>query len=223
MEGVTQVLWNMPKEFQRWNKYYKQKDRSIQPEYKQKGKTITPSEKKEGSWTRPFDVSMPINETIRAALETGEDHHLVTLGNSWDPLYAAMGFHKGKFDIKVKDFSKEPCELYKNGSPTDSSKKAAEDDDDGSAETVEKTAKKTPKKRKDDTGTKNKQMTGITVEDVKEIICSTVKKQKLGRAATNEKHMKMWNELAKGFIGKITGTEPPIDEKIIEDTDMLSK
>jgi hypothetical protein len=76
MVGVTQILLNLPREYQRWNKYYGQKEHNIQPggnEARKPGatetsenNTMTPATKKnKPKFARPFDVCCQIDESFQ--------------------------------------------------------------------------------------------------------------------------------------------------------------
>jgi hypothetical protein len=127
MQGVTRILLNLPREYQRWNKYYGNEGKSIQPKKKP---TETASGVKNNSKTkkqkpdmlkRPFDVTCKIHEsfkyyTYRRLRKHDQDFYKpLQLGESWDPLTVTQGLLANKYDITVSDMNTETIEDYHDG------------------------------------------------------------------------------------------------------------
>jgi hypothetical protein len=89
-KGVTEILLNLPREYQRWNKYYKQKGHSILPNPKLKRPPP-----RHTTVERPFDVECQIHNSFKlCVLEEQEQEYLPTpleLGDTWDPLTITKG------------------------------------------------------------------------------------------------------------------------------------
>lgn len=109
MQGVTKVLRNLPKEYQRWNSSYKETANQKKQTGKQRGKK------------KPFDVNLRIHSSFGQALVRNAESEVgqVMLDASWDPLKIALMFHEGKISTEMIDteFCQDKCQLYHKGEP----------------------------------------------------------------------------------------------------------
>lgn len=198
MTGVTQVLFNLPRQYQLWNKTYRDEipRREVpQPEkVKQKRTKNKATTGKENNailvdiWEKPFDLKQRLHESFRNW--ENNDVTTVQLDNGWDPLHIAMGFHDEKYPaLMVNDFCKDPVQLYAPGE-----------------EKIQGESIDTPTKRKREPKSKTEPETKITSESLKEIICRYAKGS--GKQATYKGSLKAWNGIANEIMTKITGAPP---------------
>jgi hypothetical protein len=124
LEGATQVLLNLPKEFQRWNKNYKKNEsESIKFSLGDKGTNM-----KTQNLTRPMNVNWSIHQSFKKCLfqkevksrgkkapAQNETNLALTLTNSWDPFYITQKIMQNKFIIEDSDWNNEKPTLYQNG------------------------------------------------------------------------------------------------------------
>jgi hypothetical protein len=222
MEGVTAVLMNLPKEFQRWNKFYGNKIvQQIQP--------TVEKEKTGEKIKRPFDVTMKLPQCFQQVIAKGKEVYSLDLGKSWDPYVIACRFQENKYDINVTDFFAEPPALYKNGvslatdgsNEMNSPKKRGPDTDPTDSP---KRQKATPtKNQKDACPTKNQPVpeeNSIKL-DVKNIIINNVKAQKLTTTAITVKIVEVLNGIARDILQHVDGTAVAEGTKLIEKADLV--
>jgi hypothetical protein len=114
LDGVTKILLNLPREYQRWNKYYKKTRKSITPDSDDESE---PPEHK-----RPFDVSQAIDPTFRQCVFPNNNTKKykgmpspLKLSESWDPLIITQRLISKQYDISLADMNDEPIESYKQG------------------------------------------------------------------------------------------------------------
>jgi hypothetical protein len=132
LTGVTEILLNLPREYQRWNEFYKQQGKQITPT---EGRSFSEKQKR-GFITRPFDVSQPIDETFRTVVTTmveqaSEEETLrVQLQKGWDPLYIVKNMLREKTDVQVSDMYKSKPEYFDKGEKKKHAKRKLEPTDD---------------------------------------------------------------------------------------------
>jgi hypothetical protein len=113
LDGITKILLNLPKEFQRWNKHYNTAETNKKAKQKQGAADQPPYESK----TRPFDITDRIHPSFRKCVrdESETGYKTLTLNASWDIETVSQGLLKNEYDITLKDFNKDPIETYKMG------------------------------------------------------------------------------------------------------------
>lgn len=248
MGGITAVLLNLPREYQRWNRHYERKDKSIWNDL-HRGRP-------QG---KPFDVEQSIHSSFEEALKQDgmdEDTELtIELQKSWDPCHLALGTVSEEWNITVKDFCKDPPEYLTAGQPRDkrdktnqkskrNNEKDDEDDDNNNEERQEaddeaeeqmdtESTNAEPNKKKQKTAHNtnrknelpNQQNNTEASENalhamaIKKIICDHVRAIR-SRQKTTEEFMDAWNGIAKAIIQKITKEDPP-EEQIITGKDIV--
>jgi hypothetical protein len=116
LDGITKILLNLPREFQRWNKNYSTAQTNKKAKQKQGAADQPPYESK----SRPFDVTDRIHPSFRKCVrdESETGHKTLTLNAPWDIETVSQGLLKGEYDITLKDFNKDPIKSYKMGKPT---------------------------------------------------------------------------------------------------------
>jgi hypothetical protein len=146
--GVTKILVNLPREYQRWNKYYKQQGKSITPKTNENNEPDNDSDEEQQA--HPFDVSQAIHPTFKQAIYpktfAKKPKGLTSplrLDESWDPLIVTQGLMKKQYDIRLSDMNKEPIESYRlgkkieknaRGNTAGKTKKTSEETDEDSQE-----------------------------------------------------------------------------------------
>jgi hypothetical protein len=208
MQGVTRILLNLPREYQRWNKYYGKEGKSIQPK---KTPTETASGVKNNSKTkkqkpdvlkRPFDVTCKIHEsfkyctTRRLKKHDHDCHKPLQLGKSWDPLTVTQGLLDNKYDITVSDMNTEAIEDYLDGEKVDRAARG-------------NTADKKREISDQESGTntraaKRQKTTDETEQDVKQIICNCAKNHISTIHGNTNEILLMCNDLTKNLMAYLT-------------------
>ena len=124
MKGRTEALINLPREFQRWNKYYNKNGDAISPQENlksppsdseetsknKKAKKAASSEANSKKKPRPFDISKSIDKSFRnALLKEKEPAEIVPLQlpEDWDPAIVAVGLAKNEYDITIVNMFRE--------------------------------------------------------------------------------------------------------------------
>jgi hypothetical protein len=123
-KGVTRILLNLPREYQRWNKHYKKEESlSIEFKYGNKG-TDAETELK-----RPMNVNCPIhrsfnqclfqkvivNKRRKNATTTTKAKLDLRLDDTWDPYYITQNIMEEKYIIKDTDWNNDTPALYQDG------------------------------------------------------------------------------------------------------------
>jgi hypothetical protein len=124
-KGVAQILLNLPREYQRWNKNYKKEEsRPIEFKYGNKG-TDAETELK-----RPINVNCPIhpsfkqclfqkpivlNKRRKKATATTNAKLDLRLYDTWDPYYITQKITEEKNIIEVSDWNNDTPALYQDG------------------------------------------------------------------------------------------------------------
>jgi hypothetical protein len=117
--GVTEILLNLPREYQRWNKYYKKfESESIKFKYGDNGDGTVED------MTRPMNVHCKIHASFKncmlqrvtkKAKKTTNSRLDLHLHDTWNPYYITQGILEKKFIINKDDWNKERPVLYNNG------------------------------------------------------------------------------------------------------------
>jgi hypothetical protein len=138
MGGVTEILMNLPREFQRWNKYYGQDNKNIAPganDRKRRSRAKKDDDDDDDdsdeaaasdqelprTGDRPFDVKAQIHPSFQVCLfeknkvPTEDDIQTLTLGPKWDPFDVTVKMMNPCCDIKVADMFNEPIEMFSDG------------------------------------------------------------------------------------------------------------
>lgn len=232
MKGVTQLLTNLPREFQRWNHYYKDKKRGtqIQPGGGNSPRKAGKAEKK-GTGPplppRPFDITQRLHPSFQNALKKEEKTSHLQLHESWDPFEIAKRFHHGTVDIAVGDFFKEPCELYEYGQPKERSKKRTKEAEENEAEqkdgqdTDGSGSAKNPKRQNCETEKETQDEPVMTPDDVREVISKNLKEQQFTSRNLTTKMMDACNGIAHDIIEMITGNAP--EGPLINKSDVIKE
>jgi hypothetical protein len=235
MNGVTAVLMNLPKEFQRWNKYYS----------KEVIQQIKPADENgnigENKIKRPFDVKMRLPACFRKSVTKLQpvvrskqiEKFSLDLGPSWDPYVIACNFQANMYDIKVTDFFSEPPKLYKNGVAVEDSNEVTKMKSPRKRQPATepthspKKQKQSPtKKQNGGSPTKNqpepeKKSPAMTTTDVKNIICKNLKAQHFSKTAITAKLVESLNGIARDILVKVEGTTLEENTQLIEKADLL--
>lgn len=116
--GVTEILLNLPREYQRWNKCYKKDEsESIEVKYGKNGNDT------EEGMTRPMNVHCAIHPSFKNCMlsrATNTQAKTVTTKNLvlydiWNPYCITQGILEKRFIIHRNDWNKDKPELYTNG------------------------------------------------------------------------------------------------------------
>jgi hypothetical protein len=123
-KGVTQILLNLPREYQRWNSHYK-KDESLSIEFNYGNKgTDAETELK-----RPMNVKCPIHPSFKQCLHqkpivtkgrrkvrtTTKAKLDLRLNNTWDPYYITQQIMEGNYIITDSAWNDDMPTLYQDG------------------------------------------------------------------------------------------------------------
>jgi hypothetical protein len=194
MKGMTEILLNLPREYQRWNK-----------EYKKAG-----SLKSDGPEVRedPFNTACRLHPTFQqwSKFQTTETNNTKTkftlkLDPAWDPLILAKAILDASINITVKDmYDGDVCQ-YENGKIVklkargkNTAKKISTASDEWNSTNVIKTTKTD---RSIDTTNK-----------VKAILCNNMKKHFQPLARTSKITMDFCNDIAMDVTQCFTGERP---------------
>jgi hypothetical protein len=121
--GVTEILLNLPREYQRWNKCYNDEESgSINFQYVNNGKDT------ENVMPRPMNVQCKIHDSFKQCIlqktqrrkgkvvKTTDTTKLeLRLHETWDPLYIARGILTKKFIIKEEDWNNDKPVIFDGG------------------------------------------------------------------------------------------------------------
>lgn len=225
LTGVTKILLNLPREYQRWNKYYGQQGKSIQPRKTKTDAAATSPrknkpagkspEKRDKAAERPFDVTCKIHDSFKhctyKARKKGNlaDHVRLELGPKWDPLIVTKGLLENKYDIDVDDMNNDAVESYTGGKLL---VRAAR------GNTADSKPRKNDQEASDDNATTQTQnLAQKTQTEVDELICNGAKKC-LKATTRKQKEMVIFcNELSKDFTEYITKMRPQDDTIHVDD------
>jgi hypothetical protein len=123
-KGVTRILLNLPREYQRWKNHYKKEESlSIKFNYGNKG---TNAEKE---LKRPMNVNCPIHRSFNQCLfqkgivnkrrknakTTTKAKLDLRLHDTWDPYYITQNIMEEKYIIKDSDWNNDTPALYQDG------------------------------------------------------------------------------------------------------------
>jgi hypothetical protein len=188
---VTKILVNLPREYQRWNKYYKQQWKSITPKTSKQNKPDNDDDEEQQA--RPFDVSQAIPPTFKQAIYPKtfiKKHKGLTspliLDESWDPLIVTQRLMKKQYDIRFLDMNKEPIESYRLG------EKLEKKQEETLLAKPKKHRKKKTKTTKQNIDHKNdrKPQTKIQTTEMLKRQCITETMKKMGQLKQNNKKKK---------------------------------
>lgn len=240
MQGVTKVLRNLPKAYQRWNSCYKEIDKKQKPKGTQRGKK------------KPFDMTLRLHCSFSLASERhaeSEDGQ-VMLDPSWDPLEIALMFHNRKISMDIFDseFNDDRCQLYNEGEPANkkgsikdqhvpqgspNASKKRKPDQDKSPGSSKKAAARSPAS----TNTRNKE---VHIEESEESEESSAKRPKMtkadvievitdslghwpGAARIKKQIATMCSNIAKGIVERFTDDTVEKEETLFTADDIPSR
>jgi hypothetical protein len=220
MVGVTQMLLNLPKEYQRWNKHYNKKEYNIRPGGNKARKpevtetiqnntpTTATNNNNKPMFPRPFDVCCKIDTSFQQCVKNKtkvneENLQTLTLGESWDPYKISLRLLNGEYDILVEDMWNKPIEIYKLLEPKVLAGlgKSGRRIDETGLNDDNQTAKK-PKIEETNGGMKQMEA-DLDAEAIKQIIINNAQTLDVEQQ-TEAKAMACWNQLARELTVRLT-------------------
>jgi hypothetical protein len=230
MQGVTKVLRNLPREYQRWNKCYSEAGNQEKQPGKQRGKG------------KPFDVKVRIHYSFQqaAARNADSERQEVMLDACWDPLKIAQGFSSGKIDMSSidTDFCRDKCQLYREGEAILPGSKTGKHTNEPVANNTRKRKQSTPTEQSP-TAAKNtikhipeSEMPStqpaeaslqpvLAKATVRRIISDNIGNWP-GSPTIKKSIAKMCSKIAKGFVEELTGESAEDDEPMFTSADIPS-
>lgn len=225
LRGVTRVLLNLPREYQRWNEFYRQPDKQIKPKEEKSFELLKTKE----LLPRPFDVGLPIHVTFQTVCDsmvaTSDPEAIldVCLDDSWDPLYIAKNMVAKRFDVDVDDMYNKSPEYFEMGISKRTKKRKVEeiyDELDQKPEAlpaavpdtpVPETAARPPEQvvPEQKPATTQAGRNELTWETIRGIVIKNAKKLKADERM-RPGHVFVWNGILQDMIQQVTGVQKPL-------------
>jgi hypothetical protein len=230
--GITKILLNLPREFQRWNKNYST------VETRKSRRILDATEQPPYEKTQPFNVTERLHPSFRKCVQDDSEtgYKILALNESWDIETVSQGLLTGEYDITLNDFNKDPIQTYKMGelpitkprgdtvtpSARITSKRKNQDDDDqeGPAK-VQKTGEDEEESDEDEEENEGGSDDDDTEGAINKIICRNLQTKASTKLKNNQALLVIVNAISLDLVEHLTKIRPT--EGKIKRSDYVNK